>query len=921
MDHFHPQKISDRYEDLGQLGQGGMGEVRRVFDQILGRTVAMKLVHTDRMSDDFLARFIEEAQVSARLQHPNILPIHDLGQLPNGRFYFTMKIAEGESLHKRIKHLHHLSSVDGWVLEGQPYSLRRLLTAFKQVCDAIAYAHTRGVIHRDIKPQNVIIGDHGSVQVLDWGIAKRLEGYFTEWVNEVIGHFQITLTPTNEIIQEINNEERSPKNDEVDRSLVEAIQENFDRDQLSLVDTIDAFSKINYTHISTSIELDQTPVHSHEESGQTQLSRFSMSSGDLIEMDLSNFTQRTSEESIAGTLDYMAPEQLRGELNQISYYTDVYGLGVVLYELLTNHLPFKVPKAMKDTSILKKIKYGIKRREEKIKWPDDTPSIPEELKAICEKAMSCHPSDRFSSALELADSMVRYLDGVGRREKGLAKVSDADSYLRGAQELHEKAHQLLEKGKVQNDLVQPTDSEESKRSVWRQLDQAKELTYKAIQLEHDAERALYDALLFDDLLTEAHSQLVERAHQSHITAEMSNDEVESHRQLAIIRRHITHSPPALADRLKRYLSPTAPIDLQFAVSSTVEMSVSAQRYIERDRRLVLSEAEDWGRSSHIQKDVELGRYLITVKAEGFEDLKYPIWVEREYGWRCKTPSEDLHPIPMLQVDQSLAGLRYVPPGWFYAGGDGLVSNSVPQKRRLWADGFLMSDKHITHQEYLIFLQDLCRRGDYDLAYHLRPRLRDEEGEGLYRFHQGQVHIIENEFIRLDWPANYTNYECALCYTKWSAERMGQGIRLPSDMEWEKMARSVDARSFPWGEHFDPSFAHMRLSLEIPQPATPFAWPADQSPWGHWALAGSMRDWTCTLFKTPFPYEEGSRVIVPNQMERDDLDRDRVVRGGSWKTQEGNCRTAFRFVATSNYRDDDGSFRLALSLSDLTSANK
>ena len=97
-----------------------MGEVRRVFDQLLGRSVAMKLIHLQLSDQELISRFIDEAQLSARLQHPNIIPVHDLGILPNGRYYFTMKIADGENLRHRIKSLHRNSHRHSWVAEGDP---------------------------------------------------------------------------------------------------------------------------------------------------------------------------------------------------------------------------------------------------------------------------------------------------------------------------------------------------------------------------------------------------------------------------------------------------------------------------------------------------------------------------------------------------------------------------------------------------------------------------------------------------------------------------------------------------------------------------------------------------------------------------------------------------------------------------------
>jgi serine/threonine-protein kinase len=125
----------------------------------------MKVAHS-HASPSQIARFVEEAQVQAQLYHPNLVPVHELGWLPDGRPFFTMDIIRGSSLDQLIRQLHSSEN------HAESWSLRRLIDAFARVCRAVGFAHSKGVIHRDLKPQNVMIGPFGEVRVVDWGLAK-----------------------------------------------------------------------------------------------------------------------------------------------------------------------------------------------------------------------------------------------------------------------------------------------------------------------------------------------------------------------------------------------------------------------------------------------------------------------------------------------------------------------------------------------------------------------------------------------------------------------------------------------------------------------------------------------------------------------------------------------------------------------------
>ncbi|HEX5885127.1 MAG TPA: serine/threonine-protein kinase [Pyrinomonadaceae bacterium] len=152
-----PDFSSTKYTFVKELARGGMGTVYLAEDRELNRLVAIKVLNTPEVTDDLRGRMIREAQIIARLEHPGIVPVHDVGTLPDGRIFYAMKFVRGSRLDEYA---------------AQNPSLRDRLRKFQAACDAVAFAHAHGVIHRDLKPQNIMIGSFGEVLVLDWGVAK-----------------------------------------------------------------------------------------------------------------------------------------------------------------------------------------------------------------------------------------------------------------------------------------------------------------------------------------------------------------------------------------------------------------------------------------------------------------------------------------------------------------------------------------------------------------------------------------------------------------------------------------------------------------------------------------------------------------------------------------------------------------------------
>ena len=154
-----PDLSGTRYRLLERVARGGMGVVYAALDAMLDRRVALKVLDAPVADADLARRLNREARVLARLEHPGIVPVHDVGTLGDGRVFYTMKFVEGQRLDK------HIETVT---------SLPERLRLFSRICDAVAFAHARGVLHRDLKPANVMVGAFGEVLVMDWGLAKIL---------------------------------------------------------------------------------------------------------------------------------------------------------------------------------------------------------------------------------------------------------------------------------------------------------------------------------------------------------------------------------------------------------------------------------------------------------------------------------------------------------------------------------------------------------------------------------------------------------------------------------------------------------------------------------------------------------------------------------------------------------------------------
>jgi serine/threonine-protein kinase len=187
-----------RYVPVQSLGAGGMGEVALVEDRDIGRKVARKRLLPGAGDSDVM-RFVDEVRVVGKLDHPSIVPIHDVGVDEQGELFFVMKFVEGETLEAVIERLR----------AGDPETLRlwdntRRIEVFRKLLHALSYAHERGILHRDIKPANVMIGAHGEVMLMDWGVARPIggarEAHLAKRASEASGDAKLSSTSAGTLV-------------------------------------------------------------------------------------------------------------------------------------------------------------------------------------------------------------------------------------------------------------------------------------------------------------------------------------------------------------------------------------------------------------------------------------------------------------------------------------------------------------------------------------------------------------------------------------------------------------------------------------------------------------------------------------------------------------------------------------------------
>ncbi len=873
--HAGPGLLKDKYEVVGQLGEGGVGQVLKVMDRDLMREVAMKMLLPDALrgsaaqTQNALIRFVEEAQATGQLEHPNIVPVHDLGVDGEGRIYFTLKYVQGHSLKQVIR-----GRTEGAVIEDRSmpyrdvYSPLRMVEILISICQAVAFAHSKGIIHRDLKPDNVMLGKFGEVLVMDWGLAKVLGG--PDRQADAGKTARVSTSRADDMSQATM--EGSVAGTPAYMSPEQAAGKISELDARTDIYALGAILYEILTGVppyrgAGALELVKQVVAGPPPSIRKQKPAFGFAP---IPRELAGICERAMARK---------PE-------------DRYSSAEALRDDLQAYLENRPVTAAPDTRIQQLGKW-IRRNRRQVQ------------------------SGTLSAAAVL---LLMFAGWYGLHEYRMHQlIAQGRNRLTAAQtDFHYKAP------KIQVNAAMPY-SGQMQRSMWTQqaavfrggIQQAMDPLRKALDLEPGNSEVRL-------LLAEANMDLWRLAvyEQNTELEKVTRREVEN----------IAPDPAKFAAELNGFGSLAASFDAPDAeaflfsfetlnvtgkdgplptrlipVPYDVQQRRPDEAFLEQERSRIAAgkplpvdrhsifnleptPASKAGSNGKVNiPELAPGNYMMLVRAPGRIDVRISLRMDR---------------LAKVKQDYLLPKAEDNPPGFFYmAGGEVTVGGETagaPAPHTTKIEPAWIYHDEISMGEYGAFLQSLVKNGK---AAEARQRLPKDFGKNLATLDtDGHLQPFDKSdpeaFAKS--PVRGVSFNDAQAYVDWRGKEEGLPFRLPKDWEWEGACRGADGRKYSWGETPGQGLAVVTQGYGDMGSKMSWKWEdyKDESPWGIHNLGGGVAEWTASLYD-------------PNAKPEDPVFGQHAIRGNAWALPPVGLECAFRTSGQPDYFHPTIGFRMAL----------
>lgn len=588
---------------------------------------------------------------------------------------------------------------------------------------------------------------------------------------------------------------------------------------------------------------------------------------------------RAGEPHHGGTVPYLPEEVERGA--GLSREVDVHALGITLLEVLLG-------RRLADRSAV-----------DEALAEDGGSRLELEVREVARAACTNDREARIEDAEELAGRLGEVLGGALRRRRARAVWSVAREAgasagaLEDERALAQRAVEEAARG------VRPADPVPAKRALWARQDALAAVEERIKALQREQEDRLLQALSHDPDLPEARADLTRIHLERARTAEWTADAEAEARAIGRMRLYDDGSNAA-------FIRGEAWISLQ---TEPAGAEVTLHPMHEADRRRMPGPGVPLGTTPLVRVAVERGSYLLRLTHPGREPVDLPVAVRRLEHWDNTPPGASApHPVVLPPQGAIPDDLCYVPGGWFRFGAHDVTHQAWPASRR-WVDDFLIQRLPVTNRAYMAFLDDLVASGREAEATRFAPRVaRARESDAhqpVYARDARGRHVLvpdgDGDLWHPDWPVIQVDWTSAMAFAAWQSARTGLSWTLPTEQQWEKAARGVDGRTYPWGDAFEANYALVRDSLPGGPDLRPVGtFPADVSVYGVRDMAGGVREWCRERFARP-----------GEPLPAEDEPGDRLLKGGCWHFPGSAAQASTRARYFQGRVSDLAGFRLVV----------